>query len=212
MNHTIIHVYLPEGFADWEVGHAMAYLNRHPDQFMPTPYTVRTVGETRAPVRSMGGLTLLPELTLDEVQPSGSALLILPGGTSWDAGANAAAAEKARAFIEAGVLVAAICGATAGLARAGLLDGRRHTSNAAEYLAATGYAGAERYVETQVVRDGAVITAASTAPVAFAVAIFEALELYTPEVRAAWSGLFSTGEARYYHALVAGLGEQSSES
>lgn len=212
MNKTTIHVYLPQGFADWEVGHAMAYLNRHPHQPLPTPYTVRTVGETRDPVRSMGGLTLLPELTLDEVQPSGSALLILPGGSSWDAEGNAAAAEKARAFVEAGVPVAAICGATAGLARAGLLDARRHTSNAAEYLRATGYAGAERYVEQPVVRDGGVITANSTAPVAFATAIFEALELYTPEVRAAWSGLFSTGEARYYHALVAALGAPSSEA
>lgn len=212
MNKTIIHVYLPQGFADWEVGHAMAYLNRHPDQFMPTPYSLRTVGETRDPVRSMGGLTLLPDVTLDEVQPSGSALLILPGGTSWDAGANVAAAEKARAFVEAGVLVAAICGGTAGLARAGLLDGRKHTSNAAEYLRATGYAGAERYVEAPVVHDAGVITASSTAPVAFAAAIFEALDLYTPEVRAAWSGLFSTGEARYYHALVTGLGAAGSGS
>ena len=46
---------------------------------------------------------------------------------------------------------------------------------------------------------------------AFAVAIFEALNLYTPEVRAAWSGLFSTGEARYYHALVTALGASGSE-
>lgn len=210
-NNTTIHVYLPEGFADWEVGYAMAYLNRHPQQFMPTPYSVRTVGETRKPVRSMGGLTLVADLTLDELEPSDSALLILPGGTSWDAGRNAAAAEKARAFVAAGVVVAAICGATAGLARAGLLDARRHTSNAAEYLAATGYAGAERYVETPVVRDGVVITASSTAPVAFAVAIFEALELYTPEIRAAWSGLFTTGEARYYHALVAALGGEPAQ-
>jgi len=206
---TIIHVFLPQGFADWEVGLAMAYLNQHPHQFMPTPYTLRTVAETRDPVRSMGGLTLLPDLTLDEVQASGSALLILPGGTSWDAEGNAAgtsaAGAKARAFAQAGVPVAAICGGTAGLARAGLLDDRRHTSNAAEYLVATGYKGAALYEEAPVVRDRGVITAASTAPVAFALAIFEALNLYTPEVRAAWSGLFSTGEARHYHALVAAL-------
>jgi len=212
MEETLIHVYLPQGFADWEVGHAMAYLNQHPHQFMPTPYTVRTVGETHEPVRSMGGLTLLPDMTLAEVEPANSALLILPGGTSWDAAGNTAAAEKARAFVAAEVPVAAICGATAGLARAGLLDERRHTSNAADYLRATGYAGVPHYVEAPVVRDAGIITAASTAPVAFAVAIFEALNLYTLEVRAAWSGLFSTGEARYYHALVSALGAPGSES
>lgn len=205
MTKTIIHVYLPQGFADWEVGLAMAYLNQHPHQFMPTPYSLRTVGETRDPVRSMGGLTLLPDLTLDEVQASGSALLILPGGTSWDAGGNAAAAKKAQAFVTAGVPVAAICGGTAGLARAGLLDDRRHTSNAAEYLAATDYKGAAFYEEVPVVCDRGIITAASTAPVEFALAIFETLNLYTPKVRAAWFGLFSTGEARHYHALVAAL-------
>ncbi|HEY6726791.1 MAG TPA: type 1 glutamine amidotransferase family protein [Polyangiaceae bacterium] len=212
MKTNLIHVYLPQGFADWEVGHAMAYLNQHPHQFMPTPYSLRTVGETRAAVRSMGGLTLLPDLTLAELQPADSALLILPGGSSWDAEGNVAAAEKAREFVTAGVPVAAICGATAGLARVGLLDDRKHTSNAADYLAATGYAGKARYVDAPVVRDGGVITAASTAPVAFAAAIFEALDLYTPEVRAAWSGLFSTGEAQYYHALVGALGGAESEA
>jgi putative intracellular protease/amidase len=52
-------------------------------------------------------------------------MLILPGGTAWDEGKNGE-----------GVPVAAICGATAGLARAGVLDTRRHTSNALEYLRA----------------------------------------------------------------------------
>lgn len=47
-------------------------------------------------------------------------------------------AAAARRFLDAGVRVAAICGATAGLARASLLDEGSHTSAAAEYLAATG--------------------------------------------------------------------------
>ena len=55
----------------------------------------------------------------------------------WDAGGGAFAAAAAR-FLDAGVPVAAICGATAGLARAGLLDKRLHTSAAAGYLMATG--------------------------------------------------------------------------
>ena len=41
-------------------------------------------------------------------------------------------------FLEAEVPVAAICGATAGLAAAGLLDDRRHTSNAPEFVEALG--------------------------------------------------------------------------
>ena len=57
-------------------------------------------------------------------------------------GGNIEAVEVARVFLKAGVPVAAICGATAGLARGGLLDGCRHTSNSKEYLAATQYRGA----------------------------------------------------------------------
>ena len=52
------------------------------------------------------------------------------------------------------VPVAAICGATAGLVRAGLLDNRRHTSAAAGYLMATGYAGGDHYLNQRAVMDG----------------------------------------------------------
>ena len=62
----------------------------------------------------------------------------------------------------------------------GLLDDRRHTSNAREYLAATGYRGSGLYRELPAVSDGNVITAAGTAPVDFAYEIFKQLDLYPP--------------------------------
>ena len=70
--------------------------------------------------------------------------------------------------------MAAICGATAGLARAGLLDERAHTSAAAEYLAATGYAGGDHYVDARAVVDGDLITAGPQSPVQFARATLRA--------------------------------------
>lgn len=206
MHTQTIHVYLPEGYADWEVGLALAHLNRHEAQFMPTPFAVRTVGETRAPVRTMAGMTLMPDLALEDVSPDSSAMWMLPGGTSWDAGRNVAAAELARAFVDAGAPVAAICGATAGMARAGLLDARAHTSNARDYLAATGYAGGARYVDAPAVTDGGVITASSLAPVDFAKAVFEALGVFEGPLLDAWHGLFSTGEPRYFFELQTALG------
>ncbi|MCK9587544.1 MAG: DJ-1/PfpI family protein [Methanothrix soehngenii] len=51
---------------------------------------------------------------------------ILPGGIAWDGGKNSEVIEVARVFLDSGVPVAAICGATAGLARGGLLNCRRH--------------------------------------------------------------------------------------
>ena len=62
-------------------------------------------------------------------------MLVLPGADTWVTGGNGAFATKAREFLDAGVPVAAICGATMGLAVEGLLDQRRHTSNAPEFLA-----------------------------------------------------------------------------
>ena len=76
--------------------------------------------------------------------------------------------------------MAAICGATAGLARGGLLDDRRHTSNAREYLAATGYGGGALYQDEPAVTDGDLITAASMAPLEFAHHIFRRLDLTPP--------------------------------
>jgi len=100
------------------------------------------------------------------------------------------------------VPVAAICGATAGLARAGLLDDRGHTSAAAEYLAATGYRGGPRYVERRAVIDGDLVTAGPQSPVPFARAVLERLGLAAPEVLEAYEAVFDRGDASAYPALM----------
>ena len=97
---------------------------------------------------------MVPDMILDDLDPADSNLLILPGADMWDAGGGTAFAAAAARYLDAGVPVAAICGATAGLVRAGLLDNRRHTSAAAGYLMATGYAGGDHYVNQRAVMDG----------------------------------------------------------
>ena len=92
----------------------------------------------------MGGARIVADVTLDELAPDDSAMLILPGADTWLSGDNQAFAKAARRFLEAGTPVAAICGATAGLAMEGLLDHRRHTSNASQFLQAFGYGGVLR--------------------------------------------------------------------
>jgi putative intracellular protease/amidase len=199
-----VHLFVLDTMADWEPAYAVAGINQAEYQVQPGRYSVRTVGATREPVRTMGGMTVVPDMALDELKPEGSAMLILPGGTAWDEGRHAAAAEKAREFLAAGVPVAAICGATAGLARAGVLDGRPHTSNAAEYLDACGYAGQAHYAGGPAVRDGDLITASGIAPLDFARLIFERLELYAPPVLEAWYALYAKGDPSGFYALQAG--------
>jgi putative intracellular protease/amidase len=153
-------------------------------------------------VKTVGGLRIQPDLALDDVRPEDSALLILPGADLWDTGDQLAPfARTARAFLDAGVPVAAICGATAGLAREGLLDDRDHTSAVSFYLAATGYAGTGRYVETDAVTDGTLITAGPTEPVAFAREILRLLGVYEGEVLDAWYRLFHDSDAQAYGVL-----------
>lgn len=190
-----VHLAVYDTLADWETGHATAQLAR-------TGHEIRTVGPSTTPVRSVGGLRIHPDLALDDLRPEDSALLILPGADLWDTSDDLAPfARTARAFLDAGVPVAAICGATAGLAREGLLDDRDHTSAVSFYLAATGYAGGGRYVEADAVTDGPLITAGPTEPVAFAREILRLLGVYEGEVLDAWYRLFHDSDPAAYGVL-----------
>jgi putative intracellular protease/amidase len=160
------------------------------------------VAAGREPVTTIGGVRIQPDVTLDQIAPDSSAMLILPGGDVWDRGGNLEAVETAKAFLAAGTPVAAICGATAGLARGGLLDTRKHTSNAPEYLTATGYRGAHHYQVADVVSDGNVTTASAMKALEFAREIFARLDVYEEKVLEAWYGLFKTGDPKYYAALA----------
>ncbi|MEU9310213.1 type 1 glutamine amidotransferase family protein [Streptomyces sp. NPDC048256] len=195
MSRKPVHLAVYDTLADWETGFATAYLARN-------GYEIRTVGGSEEPVVSTGGLRIRPDLALDAVRPEDSSLLILPGADLWDTSDDLAPfARTARAFLDAGVPVAAICGATAGLAREGLLDDRDHTGAVSFYLAATGYAGGDRYVEADAVTDSNLITAGPTEPVAFAREIFRLLGVYEGEVLDAWYRLFHDSDASAYEVL-----------
>ncbi|KOX00792.1 thiamine biosynthesis protein ThiJ [Streptomyces sp. NRRL B-1140] len=195
MSSKPVHLAVYDTLADWETGHATAHLAR-------AGHEIRTVGPSTAPVRSTGGLRVQPDLALADLRPEDSALLILPGADLWDTTDDLAPfARTARAFLDAGVPVAAICGATAGLAREGLLDDRDHTSAISFYLAATGYAGGGRYVETDAVTDGNLVTAGPTEPVAFAREVLRLLGVHEGEVLDAWYRLFHDSDAAAYGVL-----------
>ncbi|MCF6523581.1 DJ-1/PfpI family protein [Streptomyces sp. JJ36] len=188
-----VHLALYDTFADYEYGHVAAHL----------PGGVTTVGPTREPVTSKAGLRITPDLALAELRPEDSAMLILPGADLWFGDALAPFARTARAFLAAGVPVAAICGATYGLAAEGLLDDRDHTSAAPEYLAMSGYGGAARYRDADAVTDGDLITAGPTAPIAFAREVFARLGTFPPEVLDAWYRLFRDADPEAYAVFAA---------
>jgi len=202
MKKQTVHLFVFDTMSDWEYGYLVAGLNNPLGQKLPGRFRVKTVGLSDAPVKTAGGLRVLPDLALDKLKPRQSALLVLPGGTAWDRKKNKEAAQLAGDFLAEGVPVAAICGATAGLARAGLLDDVPHTSNSKDYLAATGYRGAAFYRQKPAVRSGNLITASAMRPLEFAKEVFAALDVYADDVLAAWYGLYKTGDAKYFEAFM----------
>jgi len=202
MNTTPVHVAVFDTLADWEIGYATAHIRHDQWQREPGRYSINTVGPTREPVTTMGGLRIMPDIALDELRPEDSAMLILAGGDLWAEESMAGFRAAARRFLAAGVPVAAICGATFGLALEGLLDDRAHTSNAAEYLAYSGYAGGDRFVAEPVVVDGDLITASGVAPVHLAQAIFGRLGIYEPGAAASWFKLYGDRDPAGFFELM----------
>jgi putative intracellular protease/amidase len=198
-----VHFAVYDTLADWEFGYVTAHLGNGMHHREPGSCRIVTVGPTRAPIRTMGGLRIVPDLALTELAPADSALLVLSGAGSWESGVLAPFAHAARTFLVAGTPVAAICGATYGLAVEGLLDDRPHTSAGREYLeTARSYRGSAHYVDELVVRDGDLITASPVAPVEFARAIFDRLDVYEPAVLASWYKLYGEQDAQGFYELM----------
>lgn len=202
----IISLYVFDTLSDWEPGFAIAGINNPQFQKTPGAYEIKTVALTKSAIRTMGGLTIIPDTTIDKVSLAACPLFIIPGGAAWDTGKNSEAAELARRFLEAGKTVAAICGATVGLAKAGLLDQRKHTSNSKDSIAATGYAGLNNYRKQAAVTDRGLITSPAMAPLEFAHAIFAELGIYEPAVLEAWYKLYKTGDEKYFKSLMGSAG------
>lgn len=199
-----VHLFVLDGMADWEPGFAIAAINR-PWPGMSSGFQVRTVGHDATPVRSMGGLTIVPDMSLSELSPAASAMLILPGADAWSDPSTDPVLSKAKEFVAAGVPVAAICGATFGLARAGLLDDRLHTSNDPGWLASSGYGGAARHADELAVDDNGVITASMTGSLEFARLILARLGIFSASAREAWYGLYKTGSPACFVELMGAM-------
>ncbi len=200
-----VYVYVLDTLADWELGYVTAELNSGRFFKKGAPgVSVKTAGISKRPVKTMGGLTITPDYSIDDIAVNEESVLLLPGANTWDDSAHSAVIEKAGEFLSAGALVCAICGATAALANAGLLDQRRHTSNGVGYLdmVSPRYRGQSFYVDEPSVAESNLITAGSTGALLWAKQIMERLNVFRPDTLDAWYAYFSTGEAQHFFALM----------
>ena len=200
-----IYVYVLDTLADWELGHVAAELNSGRFFRAGAPrVSLKTVGPSGEPVRTMGGLTIVPDCRVSDVAVSETSVLLLPGANTWNDPRHGAVLEKAGELLRAGAAVCAICGATAALAGLGLLDGRAHTSNGAGFLemVSPGYKGQSFYIDKPSVADNNLITAGSTGALLWAKQIIEHLDVFRSDTLDAWYKYFSTGDPNAFFALM----------
>ncbi|NUU63015.1 type 1 glutamine amidotransferase family protein [Paenibacillus agri] len=207
MNHTV-YLYVFDTMADWEIGYLTAELNsgRYYKKGL-APSKIVTVGIEKTPVTTMGGLKILPDIKLDECSIESTDTLILPGGETWTETIHEPILKITERCLQEGIVVAAICGATVGLAQAGLLNSRAHTSNDLDYLKmiCPTYTGEENYQMKSAVTDENLITASGMAPLEFTVHVLKALDVFFPTTLDAWYSLNRTHESRYFFELMESL-------
>lgn len=202
-----VYLYVCNTMADWEVSYLTAelYSKRYFKKDAPEVQLV-TVASTETPIRTMGGLTVVPDITVTDCALVEGDVLVLPGGDTWLTSEHDAimALVKGRGH---GTTVAAICGATMRLAQEGVLNSIDHTSNDKAFLKAVcpGYRGEAHYRQEPAVTDGGVITASGIAPLAFTVHLLQLLEVFTKEALEAWYALYKTGSPEHFYTLMAAV-------
>lgn len=97
MTQQRVYVYVQDTWSDWEAGYTMAELNsgrffKNKEEQLP----VKTVGLTKDPITTMGGVSITPDLTLRAVTVESSAMLILVGGDTWQDPKHQPIVEKAK--------------------------------------------------------------------------------------------------------------------
>jgi len=184
-----IFIYLFNGFSDWEI----AYLS--PEIKKSSTFDLVYFSGNGKPVVSMGGLRVLPDMSLSEIKIDDIDTLILPGGTAWGNGGNTEINQLVRTLFDRKTTIAAICGATEYLAQQGLLNQIKHTSNNLGYLkmVAPEYLGDDNYIDSLAVTDKNIITAKGVAPIEFAREVFTAIKLYSDKDTEKWFQLFKNG-------------------
>ena len=203
-----LYLYVLDTLADWEIAHLTAEIHSRrffADRNVVVP--IVTVGSSLEEITTMGGMAIRPDLALDQLELEDDDLLVLPGADTWFDPSNRGILLLAKERIERDLPVAAICGATIGLASVGALDAKRHTSNDSGYLKAVAkdYAGEALYLELPAVSDRKLITASGLSALDFAYEVIKAMGVFRPATLEAWRSLNRTARPEYFHAMMESL-------
>lgn len=205
-----VYLYLLNTLADWEISYLTAELNsgRYLDKTKPTVELIK-IGNTTEPIKTMGGITITPDESIDNIQFKEDDLLILPGADTWMEDENKKIIDIASDVINKKVIIAAICGATVALANKGILDNRKHTSNDIELfkMFCPEYTGENFYLNQPAVTEDNLITASGIAPLEFSYEVLKRTNLMKTETLEAWYQLYKTNESKFFYALMESIGK-----
>ena len=184
-----------DGFADWEISYVTPHIQKS------EKYDLATFSLNGQNVISMGGLQVICNYKLADIDYENAAMLILPGGDAWERKELREVIPFVQKLVQKQIPVAAICGATTLLADIQVLDSVKHTSNSKEYLknicpgynGQDYYQGQEDYSNPTAITDSNIITSSGVAPIEFAREIFKLLKIYDEATIEKWYQLFRYG-------------------
>ena len=190
-----VYIFLFDGFADWEISFVSPHIQKS------EKYDLTTASLDGQKVKSMGGITVIPDCKLSEIDYENIAMLILPGGDAWERKELREIIPTIQKLADQQIPIAAICGATTLLADLKLLDSIKHTSNAKSYLnkfcpgyeGQDNYQGQDNYLNPTAISDANIITSSGIAPIEFAREILSLLKVYDQLTTERWYQLFKQG-------------------
>lgn len=183
MSNEILYILLPD-YAAHEVVYLSQAVASDEHALKENPkYVNKIVAPSMEPVKSIGGFRTLPDYSFDTM-PDDYAALVLIGGFGWTRPIAEQVLPIVRNAIDEGKIVGAICNGASFLAKAGFLNGVRHTGNGLDQLKLWGgknYINSDGYIHAQAVSDGNIVTANGSATLEFARELLLLLRNDTPE-------------------------------
>lgn len=161
-----------EGFADWEYGLLSASAV---EWFGARAVSLTPDGK---PVAGISGFRLVPDRSAAVGENADLDAVAVIGSDQWFGKAPPDVAELLKSVASRGGVVGGICAGTLALARAGVFEKVRHTSNGRDWVNRheAGYAGDRNYQDVpHAVADGTVVSAPGSAAGTFALAFLKTL-------------------------------------
>ncbi|AMY02656.1 DJ-1/PfpI family protein [Mesorhizobium ciceri] len=161
-----------EGFADWEYGLLAASAV---EWFGARAVSLTPDGN---PVTGISGFRLTPDRSAGADENDDLDAIAVIGSDEWAGKAPPEVANLLNAVASRGGVVGGICAGTLALARAGLFEKARHTSNGRDWINGheAGYAGDNLYQDVpHAMADGKIVSAPGSAPGTFALAFLKTL-------------------------------------